>query len=116
ISTLSLHDALPIWRCQVFITCGSRDGRFMHVEFFGDFAEHERPQGDIAIVEECLLSGNNGLSDSQNRGVALFETTYQPARFLQGLGHQAALLVAAFLEQSRVGAVQLSTWNGVVVW
>ena len=61
----------------------ARDGGLVQVERFGDFAQHERSHGDLAVLEEMALPVDDSLRDAQDRIEALLHVLDEPLRFLE---------------------------------
>ena len=87
----------------------------MHVQVVGDFLEHQWPQRHVAVLEECLLALDDGFGHTLDGAVALFDIAHQPARFLQFLGHGAAVVQARAPEQFGIHLMQTGLRHGAAV-
>src|SRR5439155_20243889 len=60
---LELEEALR--RMDVFIGRGSAHGRFVHIDIFGDIAQHHRPQAADTVVEKFQLKLEDALGHTE---------------------------------------------------
>src|SRR5688572_1696879 len=64
---------------NVFIGRRPADGRFVHMNIFGDVTQHHRPQLANAMVEKIQLEFKNTLSHAVKRLLALLNAFDQPS-------------------------------------
>ena len=70
-------------RVHVFVGGDARDGRLVHLDGFGDVAQHHRPHVLFAVLEEFGLPLHDRERDLEQRLVADFQAANQPARLLE---------------------------------
>src|ERR1044071_4679464 len=68
----------PLGRMDVFVGRGATDGGLVHMNIFGDIAQHHRFQMTHAVIEKLLLKFKNALSHAVERLLALLDTLDQP--------------------------------------
>ncbi len=77
----------------------------MQAERVCDFAQHQRPHADLAVLEKMALTVDDRLRHAQDRLEPLLHVFDQPACFLQLMRELAARLTAIVLQDVRIHAV-----------
>src|SRR5882672_2431604 len=88
-----------------FLGRNARDGRFVQAERVGDFAQHERPHPDLAVLEKMALAVDDRLRHAQDRLESLLHVLDQPARLLELMRELAAGLTAIVLKDIGIHAI-----------
>src|SRR5712691_11779610 len=83
----------------------ARDGRFVQAERVCDFAQHQRPHPDLAVLEKMALTVDDRLRHAQDRLESLLHVLDKPARFLQLMRELAARLTPVVLQDIGVHAI-----------
>src|SRR5258706_10087592 len=73
----------------------ARDGRFVQAERVCDFAQHQRPHPDLAVLEKMALTVDDRLRHAQDRLEPLLHVLDQPARLLELRGERVGAAAAA---------------------
>src|SRR5258705_6150980 len=75
---LELKKAL--WCVHIFVGRRAAHGGFVHVNIFGDVAQHHRLEIAYAMVEKLVLKFENALGDPKQSLLALLDAFDQPMR------------------------------------
>ena len=82
---LELVDAA--WCMHVFACGYPGDGRLVHLDLFGDTAQHHGFHGLLAVVEEGMLAPDDAVGDLEQGFMPALQALEKPACLLEVVAH-----------------------------